>query len=62
MLWPYSASLAQQGQIDLTGMWAGSWRGSSTGGGVEMQLKQEGTEVTGTIEIIGGVNNAPMKL
>jgi hypothetical protein len=45
--------------VDVTGNWAGEWRfdGYPGGGQVQMTLKQEGSQVTGSQTVSGGQRN-----
>jgi hypothetical protein len=49
-----SAPLVPPGVTDVTGAWDGTWNGAAIGRGrIILDLKQEGTNVTGKVRIFG---------
>jgi len=49
-----SAPLVPPGVTDVTGVWDGTWNGAAVGRGrIILDLKQDGTNVTGTLRIFG---------
>jgi hypothetical protein len=49
-----SAPLVPPGVTDVTGVWDGTWNGAAIGRGrIILDLKQEGTNVTGRVRIFG---------
>jgi hypothetical protein len=49
-----SAPLVPPGVTDVTGVWDGIWNGAAVGRGrIILDLKQEGTNVTGRLRIFG---------
>ena len=49
-----SAPLVPPGVTDVNGIWNGTWNGGAVGRGhIILDLKQKGTDVTGTLRIFG---------